>query len=153
MPRKSIAALTTVPASTPVPIRPDPPRLHPPPSLSNAERVIWRRVMASAAGMWIRSGQEALLAAYCSHAARSDELRALISECDPRTDLDSYATLLRLLSGESARVVQLGRALRISPHARTKAETAGRAARDYREPIDDGQAIADLIAARRKGAA
>jgi hypothetical protein len=120
MPRKSAAALSIAPVG----VLSAPPRLAPPPTLSAAEREVWRSTTDALPPDWFAADNAPLLERFCVHVVRARCLEAAVRETDPANDLARYAKLTRLSGEETGRMLAVARSLRLTLQARLKAETA-----------------------------
>jgi hypothetical protein len=124
VPRPSAAALAIAPLMPP---RPGGVRLGPPADLTEKERGIWLETVNALPVSFFEPEQAPIIAAYCRAAARLEEIEKALGKCDLR-DAPTYDRLARLVRQESASLLRLARALRLTPQARLKAESAGRKA-------------------------
>lgn len=147
MPRRSIAAQSTVPVPTVSTLEP---RLPAPPALTAHESDVWQRTVAALPASHFRREQAELLLRYVKHTARAAQLDALLVDLDPRTHLDEYERIARLAASESRTALALARALRITNQSRLKAETAHNraAAADPFAGWGDDERVAALVARR-----
>src|SRR5437870_4183940 len=132
MPRISAAALSVVAPE----IQATRPRLSPPVDLPSSALAVWHATIAALPASWFAPEQAPIIERYCRHIARAREIEALIADTDPLTS--AYARLVTLAGAETARILALARAMRLTNQSRLKAETAASAAAKYR-PIDDTQ--------------
>jgi hypothetical protein len=110
---------------TPAPIRALPAPLPVPPGLSAAEGEVWRQTVASLPPGWLAREMGPLLERFCCHTVRARCIEALLVQVDPMNDLQDYARLSRLAGEETARILALARALRLTVQSRLHSSTAG----------------------------
>jgi hypothetical protein len=117
MPRRSAAALSTIPVA-------DLPRPPPPKHLPPAEAKIWTEIVQDLPPHWLPAGSLPLLEVYVTAVVsmhRLQEIMASAPEGSPR-----YSAARKMLRAESAMVVKLGKTLRLGPrHDRTALRTVG----------------------------
>jgi hypothetical protein len=126
MPRRSAASLSVIP--TALPQRPAPPK-----ELTREQAKEWVEIVGSLPISWFAAGAQALLVQYCRHLTTARVLARAIDAIDTtqlgdRAVLRRYGILLGAAQRESKALINLGRALRLNPQSRMRAETAGRAA-------------------------
>ena len=100
------------------------PRIQPPDSLSDAQKLIWHMTVDSLPADWFAAEQTPMLTAYCSHVARLTQVEAALASLDPLRDLDIFDKLSKLAGLESSKVLAGARAMRLTQQSRLKAETA-----------------------------
>jgi hypothetical protein len=134
MPRRSQAALAVAPLVS-ASIRE--PRIAAPAGLNEAERAAWAAIVNRLPATWFAKEQTGLVVAHVRHLVRADALAALLAGVDPVADWDRYAKVSRLALEETRAVFSTGRALRLTPQARTHPTTAAhRAAAAGAQSID-----------------
>jgi hypothetical protein len=100
------------------------PRLQPPDTLNDAQKVIWHQTVDNLPDDWFSLEQTPMLVAYCQHVARAAQIEAALATLDPLSDLDTFDKLAKLAAGESAKVAMFARSMRLTQQSRLKAETA-----------------------------
>lgn len=118
MPRKSAESLTLT-AVTKMPLRPDPPE-----TLSAAEAVLWREVVATKPVEWFQADSAPLLVEYCRAKVMCDRLSVMI-----QTATDDLKSLLDMRDKESRRLATLGCKLRLTQQSRYTPQSAATAAK------------------------
>lgn len=129
--RKAAAASLTVLTT------PDAPR-QPPKGLTKPQIAVWRMVTATMPADFFGPDTLPLLVAYCRHAASMDLLAVRINEIEAAGGKDvEYLALLKARAQESATLLRLAQAQRLTQHSRYRAEAAvlkGGAAKENRKP-------------------
>lgn len=124
MPRKSAEGLSVVPAGVScLPARPSPP-----PELSDAAALIWRRLVASRPVDYFDAAAQQLLATLCRAQAEADRLAAIAEGMDPIAYITELSKLSRLVDMHRARAAQAATRLRLTKQSQTDQKGAGRAA-------------------------
>jgi len=100
------------------------PRLQPPESLNDAQRVIWHQTVDNLPADWFSLEQTPMLIAYCGHVARAAKIEVALAGLDPLRDLDQFDKLAKLAALESAKIAMHARSMRLTQQSRLKAETA-----------------------------
>jgi len=100
------------------------PRLQPPESLNDAQKLIWHQTVDNLPDDWFGLEQTPMLIAYCGHVARAAQIEVALSTLDPLENLEQFDKLAKLASLESAKIAMHARAMRLTQQSRLKAETA-----------------------------
>lgn len=100
------------------------PRIQPPESLNDAQKVIWRQAVDNLPADWFAVEQTPMLVAYCQHVARAAQIEVALSTLDPLASLDVFDKLAKLAALESAKIAMHARSMRLTQQSRLKAETA-----------------------------
>jgi hypothetical protein len=115
---ESLSVVVTMPGQRPEPAE----------NLGPKERVIWKRVCAAHPHDWFVSSTHCLLADYCRHWVKSDELAEALAKYDgvpDGNDFHRYDKLLARQDKVSRLLCTVGTKLRITPHAmRSEREAA-----------------------------
>jgi hypothetical protein len=104
------------------------PRLQPPAVMPTAQQAIWHQTVDSLPSDWFSAEQSPLLVAYCQHVCRGAQLEAALATLNPLTEVEIFDKICKLAAGESAKILALARALRLTVQSRLRAETAFNAA-------------------------
>jgi hypothetical protein len=151
MPRRSTAALSTVPVA-------ELPRPAPPKHLPAPEAKIWRRIVEDLPPRWLPAGSLPLLEVYVTTVVSMHRLRAIMAGAPEGSA--RYTTAAKLLRSESEMVVKVGKLLRLGPRfERTALRTVGPTVKPWhlgggdRAPVNDGRTFAERQEAEeaRKG--
>ncbi len=128
--RKSKASLTVAPVTE---LRQIP---EPPEQLTPKQGELWRTVMASSAGGFIKVEAHPVLIEYCRAATNGDMVASELNRFDPSwaqddEGLQHWNKLLQIQDRVQGRVASLAVKLRLTPSSRVRPETAGRAERNH----------------------
>jgi hypothetical protein len=88
-----------------------------PRDLTEQQKRLWTTIVSSMAADWFPPATLPLLAQYCRHCTNADQLAAKLRSAPG--DLELYGTLLTLQKAETAAMISLGRALRLTQHSVT----------------------------------
>jgi hypothetical protein len=112
-------------------------RLPPPPpqELSDPQACVWRDVVGSLPADWLTRASFPLLIAYCRHVCRARLIELQIIRFEPEWTkieggLARLDKLLALSERETRAALACARALRLTPQARMRPLSAGRAIND-----------------------
>lgn len=120
--RKSSAELAVASTST------LPARATPPPGLPERAAQVWRATVAAMRADWFTGEHWPLLAAYCRHLARAEDMHRRADDHDgPVEELDR---LLRMAEREDRAALALARSLRLTRQSQTDPKRAGNCKRE-----------------------
>ena len=123
-------------------------RLEPPVDLPDEQRQIWNETVNALPADWFATEHIQMLKLYCQHLYRAAKLEAALSRVDPLMQLNDYEKLVKLAGLESAKVLSLARAMRLTQQSRLKPETAANrsAAAAHGFGVDVAKKHNDLLA-------
>jgi hypothetical protein len=112
----------------------------PPESLTEAQAVIWRRIVGVYPADYFRPDSFDILAAYCRHVDAAKILNAEIDRYQPEwltedDGLKRYKTLLECRDRESRAAMALARSMRITHQSRYTEKTIGAVKRRTGKPM------------------
>lgn len=117
-PGKKSAAELAVAQPAKLPTRDAPPR-----DLPKRAAEVWRQTVGAMRADWFTSESLPMLAAYCRHVARAEELEARADEL--RDTLTDYDRLCKMIDRENRAALALARSLRITKQAQADPKRAG----------------------------